>query len=167
MMIPVRRIARPTCPFEIGNEEPDSPKSPSPPPSAGITGGGGPGRRSSTTIGIKTLVLCNHGRWNRLRNEIFLLARNTVIERPTVHRRQLFSKVTMSRRRRGSPLERSRVPRVPFEDSPSPKNTDKEVKQEDQLGGTQDKGRNADENIYRLLRHKKHVLRRIVNAPHL
>src|SRR2546426_9612339 len=40
MMIAVRRIQIAICPFEMGNEEAESPKSPSPPCSGGITGGG-------------------------------------------------------------------------------------------------------------------------------
>jgi len=54
MMTAVSRIQIPTCPFEIGNEELESPESPSPPRSEGLMGGGGLTLRgSSTIVGIK------------------------------------------------------------------------------------------------------------------
>src|SRR5437899_3132012 len=64
-------------------------------------------------------------------------------------------------------VSRISMTEVPILNALDRKNTTKKFKNKNQLTDTENKGRNADENIYRLLRHKKHVLRRIVNAPHL
>src|SRR5947199_3297344 len=47
----------------------------------------------------------------------------------------------------------------------SRENAEKEVEQENQTSGTENKGCNGDEDIHRLMRHQKHILRWIVNTP--
>src|SRR5207245_11679582 len=107
----------------------------------------------------KNRLLCNDSCWNRLWDEILLLARDAVVKRPTVHGWQLFSKVTMSRRVGGSPLESSGMPGIMLHSAPSRENAEQEIEQENQLSRTENNGCNDDEDIHRLVRHKDHILR--------
>src|SRR4051812_11491716 len=51
------------------------------------------------------LMFHRHGQRNILRHEIFFFTWHAVIERPPVHGRELFPKVTMSGRIRDGPLQ--------------------------------------------------------------
>src|SRR2546426_239799 len=104
---------------------------------------------------------------NGLRNEIFLFARNAVVKRPSMHGRQLFSKVTMSGWDRGHPLQTIRVPRIPLHDPLPRENTDEKVQDKYQLSSAEDKREGADEYINRLLRLQEDVLRWVINPAHL
>src|SRR5437773_515332 len=110
---------------------------------------------------------CSHRCWNVLRNKILFFAWITVIKRPTVHRRQLLSKVTMAGEYGSDPLETIRVPRITLHDAFPSEDTDKKVQDKDQLGRAQYKCGDADKDINRLLRLQEDVLRRIVNPAHL
>src|SRR5205085_9850784 len=110
---------------------------------------------------------CGHRCWNVLRNKILFFTRNTVIKRPAVHRRQLFSKVTMAGGYGSDPLETIRVPRITFHDAFSGEDTDEKVQDKDQLSRAQYKGGDGDKDINRLLGLQEDVLRRIVNPAHL
>ena len=59
------------------------------------------------------------------------------------------------------------MPGIMLHSALSRENAEKEIEQENQLSRTENKGRNGDEDIDRLLRHQEHILRWIVNTPHL
>src|SRR5438552_1334996 len=106
---------------------------------------------------------CRHG----LRYEIFLFTGHAVVKRPAMHRWKLFSKITMSRRRRHGPFQGGRMPRVAFGGTLTCKDADEEIRQEDQLRRSQNERGDRDEYVHGLLGHKEHVLSWIVDAPHL
>src|SRR2546428_286702 len=58
----------------------------------------------------KNRLLRNDSCWNRLWDEILLLAPDTVVKRPAAHRWQLFSKATMPPRGAGTPPGSSGAP---------------------------------------------------------
>src|SRR5438132_13683479 len=95
---------------------------------------------------------------NVLRNEIFLFARNAVIKRPAIHRREFFSKVTMSGWYRGYPLQTIRVPRIPLQHALARENTDEEVDDKYQLSRAKDEREKSDEDVNGLLRLQEDVL---------
>src|SRR5262249_40244720 len=112
------------------------------------------------------MLSCDCRRYS-LRNKIFPFARHAVIERPAIHCGKLFSKITMTRRRRRSPLQSSRVPRISFSHGLPAEDAEEEVEQENQLGRSQHECGNGNENVHRLLWLKEHVLSRVIDAPHL
>src|SRR5215813_1784 len=175
MMTAVRRIQTPSCPLGIGNDDaPESQESSPPWPPVGLTGGGGtvPVLRFSVNTGITSQfspvsVLSSDRCRYSLRNKVFPFARHAVIERPAIHCGKLFSKITMTRRCRRSPLQSSRVPRISFSHGLPAEDAEEEVEQENQLGRSQHECGNGNENVHRLLWLKEHVLSRVIDAPHL
>src|SRR5262249_16065059 len=89
------------------------------------------------------------------------------VKRPAVNNRQLFPKITMPGGTWNGPFQSGGVPWVvrgyPF----ACKDAHEEVEEEDQLSGPKNERGNGDKHVYRLLRHKEHVLRRVVDSAHL
>src|SRR5262245_58092390 len=106
-------------------------------------------------------------RWNGLRHEVLFFPRQAEIKRPTMHGRKLFSKITMSRRGGYGPFQCRGVPRIALGCAFPDKDAEKEIDQENDLSRAQNKGGNGDKHVHRLLGLEKHVLGRVVDAPHL
>ena len=101
-----------------------------------------------------------------LRNKIFRLSGNAVIESPAIDGRKLSPKVAVSRRVRRRPLQSGSVPRIPLGRVPPKENTPEEIEHEDQLRRTENECEDRDEHIERLLRLQERVLSWIINTPH-
>src|SRR5439155_20038238 len=91
------------------------------------------------------LVFRHRSNRRGLRNKICCFARYTVVERPPVYLRQLFSKITMARRAWCCPFERVRMPRISFGHTPACKDAHEEIDEEHQLGCAENESRNGDE----------------------
>src|SRR5215831_9469760 len=104
---------------------------------------------------------------HRLRDVVFSLSGHAEIEWPAVHRRKFWWEIPVSRRTRRRPFQCCRMPRIAFQRPFARKNTEQEVKQENQLRCTQHESGDRYEHIHRLLLLQEHVLSWIIDPSHL